>query len=169
NTPVRAVTDPGVVTTRQSITPAGAQAIFQGRVFGISFGATAADVWVLTASHAFRFNWINNRVEDSIPIDGSPGLQGIQFDRDSGRTYVSYTRNKKVRLLAIENGRAKAVAEGIGDQIAGGVALTKNSIAVVPLVYNNTLAIVDTTKHKTLSSAVTGIAPFGAAVNAEGS
>ena len=30
--PARAVTDPGVVTTRQTITPAGVQTIFDGRV-----------------------------------------------------------------------------------------------------------------------------------------
>ncbi len=71
--PVRAVTDPGVVTTRQSITPAGAQAVFQGRVYGIAFGATVNEVWVLNAGHAVRLNWKNNRVEDRIEIDGSPG------------------------------------------------------------------------------------------------
>ncbi|MEY3284415.1 MAG: hypothetical protein RIR86_2428, partial [Acidobacteriota bacterium] len=36
--PARAVTDPGVVTTRQNITPAGVQSIFDGRVYGLSFG-----------------------------------------------------------------------------------------------------------------------------------
>jgi hypothetical protein len=37
--PVRAVTDPGTVTTRQSITPAGVQSVFSGRVQGVAFGA----------------------------------------------------------------------------------------------------------------------------------
>src|SRR5260370_23386929 len=170
--PVRAVTDPGVVTTRQSITPAGAQAVFQGRVYGIAFGATVDEVWVLNAGHAVRLNWKNRHVEDRIAIDGSPGLQGIQFDSNSGRAYISSTQNRKVKLLAIENGRAKLVAEGIGDQIAGGVALAKNGVAVVPLIYNNTLAIVDIAKHsaqpRTRTSAVTGIAPFGAAINTQG-
>ena len=35
----RGVTDPGVVTTRQAITPAGVQSVFDGRVYGITFGA----------------------------------------------------------------------------------------------------------------------------------
>ncbi len=166
--PVRAVTDPGVVTTRQSITPAGAQAVFQGRVYGVAFGATPDEVWVLNAGHALRLNWKNNHVEDRVPIDGNPGLQGIQFDPDSGRTYISSTQNRKIKLLEIENGRSKVVAEGIGDQIAGGVALAKKGIAVVPLIYNNSLAIVDIGRRRTLTSAVTGVAPFGAAVNAEG-
>jgi hypothetical protein len=47
-TPVRAVTDSGVVTTRQAITPAGTQAVFQGRVYGLAFG---------TSSGEFETNW----------------------------------------------------------------------------------------------------------------
>src|ERR1700736_3015625 len=166
--PLRAVTDPGVVTTRQSITSAGAQAVFQGRVYGIAFGATVDEVWVLNAGHALRLNWKNNQVLDRVAIDGSPGLQGIQFDPDSGRAYVSSTQNRKVKLLEIDNGRSKIVAEGIGDQIAGGVGLAKEATAVVPLIYNNRLAIVDIAQRRTRTSAVTGIAPFGAAVNTQG-
>jgi YVTN family beta-propeller protein len=166
--PLRAVTDPGVVTTRQSITPAGAQAVFQGRVYGIAFGATVDEVWVLNAGYALRLNWKNNQVRDRVAIDGSPGLQGIQFDPASGRAYVSSTQNRKVKLLEIDNGRSKIVAEGIGDQIAGGVGLAKEATAVVPLIYNNRLAIVDIAQRRTRTSSVTGIAPFGAAVNTQG-
>ena len=36
--PSRGVTDPGIVTTRQTITPAGVQSVFDGRVYGITFG-----------------------------------------------------------------------------------------------------------------------------------
>src|SRR6204780_3197062 len=104
--PVRSVTDPGVVTTRQSITPAGTQAVFKGRAYGIAFGATVDQVWVLNAGQALRFNWKNNRVEDRVAIDGNPGLQGLQFDPDSGRAYISSTQNNKVKLLSIENGRS---------------------------------------------------------------
>ena len=141
-------------------------------MYGIAFGATVDEVWVLNAGQAVRLNWKNNHVEDRIASDGTPGLQGIQFDSNSGRAYISSTQNRKVKLLAIENGRSKIVAEGIGDQIAGGVALAKNGMAIVPLIYNNTLAIVDTAQHiaqpRTRISAVTGIAPFGAAINTQG-
>src|SRR5437899_950378 len=44
---LRAVTDPGVVTTRQGITPAGVQTVFSGRVYGVSFGEDENEVWVL--------------------------------------------------------------------------------------------------------------------------
>ena len=35
--PSRSVTDPGVVTTRQAITPAGVPSVFQGRVYGVAW------------------------------------------------------------------------------------------------------------------------------------
>src|SRR5262247_4073422 len=46
--PVRSVTDPGVVTTRQTITPAGVPTIFDGRVYGVVFGASSSTVFALT-------------------------------------------------------------------------------------------------------------------------
>src|SRR6266851_2136176 len=48
--PVRSVTDPGVVTTRQAIAPAGVPTVFQGRTYGVAFGANAAELWVLNAT-----------------------------------------------------------------------------------------------------------------------
>lgn len=36
--PLRAVSDPGIITTRQAITPAGVQTVFDGRVFATTFG-----------------------------------------------------------------------------------------------------------------------------------
>ena len=45
--PLRSVTDPGVVTTRQAITPAGVQTVFDGRVYGVAFGATVSNGAVL--------------------------------------------------------------------------------------------------------------------------
>ena len=165
--PVRAVTDPGVVTTRQAITPAGTQAVFQGRVHGIAFGASADELWVLNAGQVFRLDWRNNRVLDRVAAGGSAGLQGIRFDRESGRAYVSCVTKGRVRLLAVADGRAGSVADDLGGQMAGSVSLAKG-IAVVALTFDNKLAIVDTADQRVRKSAVTGVAPFAAAVNAEG-
>ena len=60
--PVRAVTDPGVVTTRQATTPAGVQSVFTGRVQGVTFGTNSSELWVLTTSQTFRMDWRANRV-----------------------------------------------------------------------------------------------------------
>lgn len=45
--PARGVTDPGVVTTRQLVTPAGIQSIFDGRIYGIAYGQGNDHLWVL--------------------------------------------------------------------------------------------------------------------------
>src|SRR5262245_49543073 len=78
--PVRAVTDPGVITTRQSITPAGVPSVFKGRVYGVAFGGSSAELWVLGATHVYRMDWKANRVIERLALGGSPGLQGIQYD-----------------------------------------------------------------------------------------
>ena len=36
--PVRTVNDPGVITTRQAITPAGVLSVFDGRVYRVAWG-----------------------------------------------------------------------------------------------------------------------------------
>ena len=167
-TPVRAVTDPGVVTTRQAITPAGTQAVFQGRVYGLAFGASSGELWVLNAGQVFRIDWRNNRILDRVPLGGSPGLQGIQFDPESGRVYVSNTERDIVRLLAIASGRADVIAGNIGRQIAGAVTLTSRSLAVVPLIFDDKVALVDLSGRRPVSTVPTGIAPFAAVVNAAG-
>src|SRR5262245_50969393 len=84
--PARAVTDPGVVTTRQTITPAGVQTVFDGRVYGVAFGASPNEVWALTArgrsapTQVFKLDWVNNKILSRLPIAENPGLQGIVFD-----------------------------------------------------------------------------------------
>lgn len=60
--PVRAVTDPGVVTTRQAITPAGVPMVFDGRVHGVTFGKSATDLWVLNATRLYRLDWRANKI-----------------------------------------------------------------------------------------------------------
>ena len=78
--PRRGVTDPGVVTTRQAITPAGVPSVFDGRVYGVAFGKTSADLWVLTAGSVFGSDWRENRVFARYTLEGNPGFQGLAFD-----------------------------------------------------------------------------------------
>src|SRR5688572_21244190 len=85
--PVRNVTDPGVVVTRQNITPAGAQSVFEGRVYGVKFGNQPDEIWVLDAKNLVGLNWRENRVVSSIPLDAKPGLQAIAVD-PAGRAFV---------------------------------------------------------------------------------
>jgi YVTN family beta-propeller protein len=165
--PVRAVTDPGVVTTRQNITPAGTHSIFDKRVYGVAFGTTADELWVLNGSQVFRLDWKRNQVLARVSTGGNAGMQGLRFDAASGRALVSSTVSNKVRLSAVSGTRAEVLAGGLGGQMAGAVTLTKG-LALVALTFDNKLGIVDLAAKQARTSDVTGIAPFAAAANAAG-
>ena len=167
-TPVRAVTDPGVVTTRQAITPAGVQAVFQGRVYGVAFGADPAEIYVLQASGVYRMDWKANRVLDRAPLKGAMGLQAIRWDAASRRALAAYAEARgNVRLVAVEGARAVPIAEDLGKNNAGAIA-TNGKIAAVPLISQNQLAVVDLAAGKVLGKVKTGKAPFGVVLNRAG-
>lgn len=166
--PARAVTDPGVVTTRQSITPAGVQSVFQGRVYGLAFGDSSAELWVLGAGQVYRLDWQSNRVLDRIPFTGGSGLQGIRYDSEGRRAIVATADgSRKVHLSAATGGKLAPVAQNLGTFLAGSLSLSAK-FAAAPLVYDNKLAIVDlaTGAARTVPA---GIAPFGAAIDRQGS
>src|SRR3954447_8623629 len=82
--PSRSVTDPGIITTRQAITPAGVPSVFQGRVYGVAWAGDSGDLWVLHASQVYRLDWKNNRVLAHIAHAGTPGNQAIASDPATG-------------------------------------------------------------------------------------
>src|SRR5258705_7319729 len=71
--PSRAVSDPGIVTTRQAITPAGVPSVFQGRVYGVAWAGDSGDLWVLHATDLYRLDLKNNRGGAPTPHGGAPG------------------------------------------------------------------------------------------------
>ena len=173
--PVRAVTDPGVVTTRQAITPAGAPTVFQGRVYGVAFAANPNELWVLNATRVYRLDWRQNRVLDNVPLNGSPGLQGIRFDGGQPVFAFAARPGGKVELATVDS-RVKTLVGDLGDTNAGAIAVAAKSnakgqrIAVVPIIARNRVAIVDLVSGKALASVPTqGVAPFGVALNQDGS
>jgi len=206
--PSRAVTDPGIVTTRQTITPAGVQSIFDGRIYGVTFGANANEIFALTArgrvagTNLLQLNWQSNQVLKRTQLKEAPGLQGVIFDAASRQVLVSAAiaereatnnRNRQAspivnpdgtqsyfelsggaRLLAVNADSVRSVIEGIGNHITGAPALAQKAnskgerIVVVPLIYNNQLAVIDLNSGKLLGRPNVGIAPFGAAISADG-
>jgi YVTN family beta-propeller protein len=186
--PTRAVADPGVVTTRQTITPAGVQTIFDGRVYGVAFGSSSNEIWTLTArgrsapTQVFKLDWINNKILSRLPIAENPGLQGIVFDPIAKQPLISGTLTGaaakdpkgKTRLLTVVGEASKIIADELGNFIAGAIAIAPQAnaqgqrLAVVPLIYNNQLAVVDLHTGKLAGKANTGIAPFGAVINSTG-
>lgn len=87
--PRRVVPDSGVIATDQRVTPAGVQTVFDGRVGGVRFGATANEIWVAVPGGAYLMNWRENRVIAHGAYDGSAGVHGLAFDATSNRAYVS--------------------------------------------------------------------------------
>jgi hypothetical protein len=78
--PVRGVTDPGVITTRQAITPAGVPSVFQGRVYGVAWAGNSGELWVLHATQLYRLDgriiawWRAARLEELPGISPSPPI-----------------------------------------------------------------------------------------------
>jgi YVTN family beta-propeller protein len=171
DSPARQVSDPGVVTTGQSITPAGVPSVFDGRVYGVAFGPDSSSLWVLHASRVYHLAWKENRVLASIAHRTSPGLQALRFDAKSGSPLfaggVTKEKTPQIALLREERGAAKVLAEGLGEHIAGAIG-TGGGKAVVPLIYNNRVAVVDVESGKVLGQVGVQIAPFGAVVNRSG-
>ena len=120
--PARSVTDPGVVTTRQMITPAGVQSVFDGRVYGITFGATAEDVWVLANTKSgpslYNLDWRDNRVKNRWPLQGTAALQGLAFDASRNAPLVGITI--PARAAGNRTGGAVQLLRPDGKTIASG-------------------------------------------------
>ena len=168
----RAVTDPGVITTGQAITPAGVQSVFEGRVYGLTFGETVEELWVLRSGAAVALDWKGNRVAHQVRFSGAAGLQGIRYDRGRGQILVSLAANRRggrptVRLIGIKGDRSELLADNLGEEIAGALA-SNGKIAAVPLINNNGLAIVELATHRVLRTIPTEIAPFGAVLSRDG-
>ncbi|MBL8241239.1 MAG: hypothetical protein JNM66_27700 [Bryobacterales bacterium] len=155
--PVRSVTDPGVVTTRQSITPAGVPSVFNGRVYGVHF-RTATEVQVLTSVGVYRMDWRQNKVLQHVDTRGRGGIQAI----DGADPVWLMQRDKKVML---HRGTDKRGVE-IGAQQAGAVR-ERGGRVFAALVFENKLAVADASGAVTAKIPV-GIAPVGLAVDAAG-
>lgn len=175
--PRRAVTDPGVVTTRQTITPAGVPAVFDGRVYGVAFGGSSEEIWVLNQRGLYRFDWQRNRVLDRLqPAPRRAGLQGVAYDPVAGRAIYTGTSNERdIWLAAVEEGKRVDLRMKVGKHLSGApaVAAKPNAkgerLAVFPLVHDNQLAIVDLNAPTGVATVATGIAPFASVIDGAGS
>ncbi|MBC8165926.1 MAG: bifunctional YncE family protein/alkaline phosphatase family protein [Bryobacteraceae bacterium] len=179
----RGVTDPGVVTTHQRITPAGVQSIFQDRVYGAVFGSDPTQLWVLTGNEVVELDWQRNRSVQRAGFKGSAGLQGIQFDgkrpwialaedppkRELPKPFWRFrTFGTEVKLFSFEDGKLRPAASALGTELNGSLAVS-GSTAAVPLTFDNKLAMVRIPDGKLISKIGTGIAPFAAVLTRDAS
>jgi hypothetical protein len=181
--PVRDVTKPGVVTTGQSITPAGTQSVFSGRVHAAMFGRSNNVIYVaLSTGLVYKLDWRANKVLRVIHGGRNPGLQGMALDPATGDPLMSGVisfgigRNAEtvIQLLGISAGGEKIIANRLGAFAAGQVsaASEKNAtgerLAGIALTFNDSLAVVDLATGKVKGTVKTGIAPFGVKLNRAG-
>jgi YVTN family beta-propeller protein len=180
----------GVVTTGQKLAPAGMQTVFDGRVQGVAFGADGEELLVLIRGKGElrRLRWRENRELPAVPFPGkgagSPGIQGIRLDEARGIPLISWVGalpdSKAARpptgaqLAALHGDSLQPVSGILGKTEVGAPAAARGlnaqgqRIAVVPLCHDNLLAILDLEKGELLRNVPTGIAPFGAVVDAAG-
>ncbi len=147
--PVRRVIDPGVVTTRQEITPAGVPAVFEGRVFGVAFGSDSSEIYVLAATGLYRYDWAKNSVVQRLDAGRRPALQGVAFDPFAGQAlFAGVDRVPGVWLARAATGKP-VIAEKLGLNHAGAPAVALRAckdggrLAALPLIFNNQVALVD--------------------------
>jgi len=181
--PVRKVPDPGAITTNQAITPAGVQSVFESRVYGIAFGATSNEVYAATTSKGgaivYRLDWASNTVLDKLRSIGTPGMQSVTYDGDSNTVLMTAMSKAGVELIGSRNtgpwnAGAAAARHFLGQHEVGGVAVSPRGAlgthyAVVALTFDDEAAILDLATGAVLAKVKTGIAPFGAAIDATNS
>ena len=169
--PVRAVTDPGVITTRQAITPAGTPSVFSTRVYGIAWEGASGDLLVLQANQVVRLNWNRNEFAARTPLAGTPGNQSLTAT--GGAAFVGASlrtpgkSGNRAALLAYEKGELKPVVTDLGAFLPGAISSAAGIVAV-PLVAENKLALVDANQKQVLRMVPTGTAPFAAVLNRAG-
>ena len=172
---------PGVITTHQSITPAGVLTTFQGQVNGVAFGRTADQVFALGETEIVQLDWRANRIVARATLAGRAGLQGLFYDSYSRQALVSSSTirsredaNKAiVNLGSFDDGVLKTLLAA-GRVFAGGLSAAprpgtdQRRIAALCLTRENRVAIIDLESKALLGSVDVGIAPFAVAVGDDG-
>lgn len=179
--PVSSVVDPGIIPSRQGITPAGLQSVFESRVNGVAFSDDGKSIYAATlgqnSSHIFQIDLETNHMVGVIDSPVSVGMQGLIYDPGSHTPMMSGLsggakgKNSVVQLVSLDNNKSTIIVGKLGDHQAGGlgVGATKNSrgqrLAVIALTFNDEAAIVDLDTKLVVTNIKTGIAPFSAVVN----
>ena len=183
--PVNSVVDPGIIPSRQGITPAGLQSVFESRVNGVAFSQDGSSIYAATlgqsGSHIFQIDLKSNRMTGVVDSPLSTGMQGLVYDSVAHAALMSGTpggaksKGADVQLATFDNRRSTVLANHLGEQQAGSVALglEKNAhgqrLAVVALTFNDAAAVVDLDTKQVVAKIKTGVAPFGVVVSRDSS
>jgi YVTN family beta-propeller protein len=182
--PVSTVVDPGVIPSRQGITPAGLQTVFESRVNGVAFGDNGDSIYAATlgqkGSLLYQISLKTNQMLGVESSSVSAGMQGLAYDPVNRVPLMSGLfggpkgKNTVVQLVSL-SGLQTLVADQLGTFQAGGLSLGsgKNSqgrrLAAVALTFNDEAAIIDLQSNQVVAKIRTGVAPFTTLVNHDSS
>lgn len=164
--PTRNVSDAGVITTRQAITPAGAQTVFDSSVYSVGF-SNDGDVWALNRKRLMLLDPSDNRVIADHDLPGDRGVRGLAMDASGARVAVTHAvqiagNPSEVRLEIADASGIKTVGDVLGSHAVGTPAWSGDDV-LVPLLFNNQLAVVNSATGEVQKIPV-GIAPVAVAV-----
>jgi len=159
--PTRNVTDEGVITTRQAITPAGAQTVFDSSVYSVGT-APGGDIWSLNRTRLMLLDVRDNRVKADYAIPGDRGVRGLSVDATGSRVAATHVLqvSGQASEARVEIGDANGIRNvgGVLGSNAVGIPTWSGEAVLVPLLFDNTLAIVNSTSGVVRKVPV-GIAP----------
>jgi YVTN family beta-propeller protein len=183
--PVSSVVDPGVIPSRQTITPAGLQSVFESRVNGVAFGENGDSIYAAVlgqkGSHVYQIDLKTNRMMNVVSTETGSGMQGLAYDSTShtpllsGISGVGKGQGSVGQLVALKDKSSAMIANGLGSHQIGALSLgrSRNSngqrFAVVALTFDDEAAVIDLDTKEVHGRIKTGIAPFGTVVNADSS
>ena len=183
--PVSSVVDPGIIPSRQAITPAGLQSVFESRVFGVAFGENGDSIYAATlglkGTSLYQIDLKTNRMMTVLNTSAAAGMQGLVYDPASHRPLLTGLvgrakgKDSSGQLVALGDEKPVIVADGLGTNQIGSVAVAPSAnaqskrLAVVALTFNDEAAVIDLDAKTVLYRVKTGIAPFGTAISANSS
>jgi YVTN family beta-propeller protein len=182
--PVNSVVDPGIIPSRQLISPAGLQSVFESRVFGVAFGDHGDSIYAAAVgqkeSYVYQISLKTNQMMAVMSTPAVSGMQGLTYDPVSDTPLLSgLAGNGKgeggAGELIAPGKPGTVIAGGMGSQQIGGIGLglSKNSggrrLAVIALTFDDEAAVIDLDTKDVYGKIRTGVAPFGVAVSADSS
>src|SRR5436190_92372 len=142
--PHRGIHGAGVITTRQSITPAGSVTTFRGSVRGIAY-SDSSKLEVLTEYALYTLDLAGNRIASEHMLNGRPGMQALAPSTSAGRTLFVTVDSKRGVELNEGGGKApRTLVSNLGRENSGSIAVATTPggrhIAAICLARDNALA-----------------------------
>jgi YVTN family beta-propeller protein len=163
-TPVPAVQDPGVIVTRQAVTPAGAQTVFNGFVHRVGFAADG-QLWALAGGAMYRLDWRENKISLDHKLPGERGMRGLAIDSNGRAAVTHVAQGSQARLTIVDaSGTPRDTAMALGQNAVGNPVWADGRV-LVPMLFDNQLVVADPAGGEPRRIAV-GVAPV--AVSASG-